>query len=228
MAEVVYRASQGFSYVRSGASYNPDNWGQAFANPNATTIGTYWDTGYSVHQACLAFDLTDPVSGDALTAGATITSVSLTWRTLGHGATAQNVESYVFEWAGPGVWGHDESGDWRTIAQLQSLYDSGDGVCFSCAMPSGWMGASGKTFTTGPAGVSAVEAAIGGTLKLLAVVANYRAGNTPSDRFYCEWSMPNDATAAYRPTLTIEYEEGGPTGPPIPVIIHHLREQGIS
>lgn len=226
MAEVVYRASEAFTYSLSGDTYDPDNWGQAMGNSQPQT---YWDLSdkYYAEQVCLSLDLTDPIQGTALAAGDTITSAILAWRNLGHGNTAQTVESYVFSWLGPGPWGHDVSGDWRTIAQLQTLHASGSGVCFSCALPAGWMGESDKTFTSGPAAASAVQNAIGGTLKLIFVVANFRAGNTPTGRFYCSWARYNDSTPASRPTLTVQYDEGG-GGPSIPVIVHHLREQGIA
>lgn len=188
------------------ATYTPDDGASLAGSVSGTTFSTFWDynTTYRVNEAFFGFDLTSPTSGDAPSAGATITSVTLNMYLIEHGSVARTKEVYAYDWGA-----EVGTGDWRTVAQLQALYDSGDGVVASYAIPSGWGGNEGNhDFTTGDGAAAAVSAAIGGTLRLLMADAAHRAGSTPTARGYCSWASANHGTESYRPLLTVEWTAG--------------------
>jgi hypothetical protein len=189
----------------TGASYTPDDGGAA-GSDSIETFQTFWDLDggtYKVHEAFIGFDLTSPTTGDAPAVGSTISAVTLNMYLADHGSIARTLDIYAYDW-GASV----GAGDWRTVAQLQTLYDSGDGLVASYNIPSGWGGAEGNhDFTSGASAESAVSAAIGSTLRLIAVIAALRAGTTPTSRGYCSWGAANNLTESRRPLLTVEYSE---------------------
>lgn len=210
MAVATYRSTitADRSITFSGASYTPDDGGSLAGNVADAQIPSFWDVNggtYRVDELFFGFDLADPTSGDAPAAGATINSVTLNMNLYEHGSTARTKEVYVYDW-GASV----DTGDWRTVSQLQTLYDSGDGLFASYAIPSGWGGAEGAhDFTEGNGAAGAVAAAIGGTLRLIMVDAAHRAGSTPSGRGYSSWNSASNGTESNRPLLTVDYTAGG-------------------
>lgn len=189
----------------TGTTYTPDDGGE-LGNVANTTNPTQWDfnsPNYTVDEAFFGFDLTDPTTGDAPTEGATITAVTLNMYLVEHGSVARTKDVYAYDWGSEVA-----TGDWRTVAQLQTLYDSGDGLVADYDIPAGWGGDEGAhDFTTGDGAIAAVTAAIGGTLRLIIVDAAHRAGSTPTDRGYSSWRSANDETESNRPLLTVEYTE---------------------
>lgn len=206
MATATYRstitADQSLQF--SGASYTPDDGGSLAGNVADAQIPSFWDLNggtYRVDEAFFGFDLTSPTSGDAPSSGATINTVTLNMYLYEHGSTARTKDVYAYDW-GTSV----AAGDWRTVAQLQTLYDSGSGLFASYNIPSGWGGNEGAhDFTEGDGAAGAVTAAIGGTLRLIMVDAAHRAGTTPTARGYASFDSANNATESYRPLLTVEY-----------------------
>lgn len=212
MAVATYRstitADQSLQF--SGASYTPDNGGELGGNVNDASFPNFWDLNsgtYVVNEACFGFDLTSPTSGDAPAAGATINSVTLNMYLESHGSTARTKDVYAYDW-GTSV----AAGDWRTVSQLQTLYNSGSGLFASYNIPSGWGGNEGAhDFTEGDGAAGAVAAAIGGVLRLVMVDAAHRAGSTPTGRGYSSWYSASNSTESNRPLLTIDYTAGGAT-----------------
>ena len=206
MAVATYRstitADQAIAFT--SASYTPDSGGSLIGNAADPTLGTTWElngANYMIHQAFFGFDLTSATTGTAIPAGATVTAVTLNMYLHEHGSTARTKDVYAYDWSTA-----VDTGDWRTVSQLQSLYDSGSGLVASYNIPSGWGGDEGShDFTSGGGAVDAVTAAIGGTLRLIIVDAAYRAGSTPTDRGYSSWRSANYETEANRPLLTVEY-----------------------
>lgn len=205
MAKATYRSTitadndLGFT----STSYTPDS-GATPGAVNNTALNIFWDynsPNYFVTEAFFGFDLTSPTTGDAPTEGSTITAATLNMYLVEHGSIARTIDVYAFDWSTA-----VDTDDWRTVAQLQALYDGGDGLVASYNIPSGWGGAEGNhDFTSGSAAVSAVTAAIGGTLRLMLAVAAHRAGTTPTARGYASFGSANNATESYRPLLTVEY-----------------------
>ena len=188
---------------KSDTTYTPDGGTATVGNPVNNTFGTFWDfnnPNYSTEQAFFGFDLTAPTTGDAPTGGATITGVTLTLNLNSHGSTEHPVEVYAYDWSTA-----VEAADWRTVAQLATLYSNA--LVASYTIPSGWGGAEGAhDFTSsGAAANSAVTSAIGGTLRLLITSSGLRNGSTPTDRGYASWVSADSTTQADRPLLTITY-----------------------
>jgi len=188
-----------------GASYTPDD---GAADASTTNLECFWDINsgtYRVDESFLGFDLSSATSGDAIPAGATIDSVTLNLNLYEHGSIARTVDIYAYDWGETLT-----TADWRTVAQLQTLYDGGDGLFASYNIPSGWGGAEGPhDFTEGAAAPAAVAAAIGGTLRLILCIAAHRAGTTPTSRGYAGFYDASNATSTNRPLLTVDWTAAG-------------------
>lgn len=205
MATTTYRATNGSEdgYTEfTGATYTPDSGATAYNG--GVLLGVSWDLDgatYRVQQSFFVFDLTSPTTGDAPAVGSTINSATLNLYLVEHGSEARTIDVYAYDWGATLA-----LADHRTIAQLQTLYDSGNGLVASYNIPGGWGGAEGNhDFTSGTAAESAVETAIGSTLRLIMVGASYRAGTTPTNRGYASFAAADDTTESHRPLLTIDH-----------------------
>lgn len=77
------------------------------------------------------------------------------------------------------------------------------------------------TFTSDSGFAAAVEAAIGGTIGFVICNDLFAAGTTPTTNRSINFSSANDATAANRPALIIDYTPASAIA--IPVFDHHYR-----
>lgn len=213
MATTTYRstitADQAIGF--SGASYTPDSGGSLSGSSSDTTWPVFWDLNsstYVVTQAFFGFDLTSPTSGDAISAGSTVNTVTLALYLTEHGSVERVVEVFAYNWSTA-----VDTGDWRTAAQLTSLYNSGSGLFASYTIPSGWGGAEGAhNFTEGDGAAAAVEAAIGATLRLVIVGQGVRTATAPTGRGYAYFASADHATSTYRPLLTVDWTAGAGGG----------------
>jgi hypothetical protein len=201
-----------------GASYTPDDGAEDADTTNH--LECYWDINsgtYRTDQAFFGYDLTSPTTGDAITAGATINSATFNLYLYEHGSIARTVDIYAYDWGTTLT-----TADWRTVAQMQTLYDGGDGLVASYNIPAGWGGAEGAhDFTEGAAAAAAISAAIGGTLRLMLVIAAYRAGTTPTSRGYAGFYSASNATESNRPLLTVDWTAAAGGTSFLPHIMRH-------
>lgn len=219
MAEVTYYCddtADGSVYSAEG-SYDSASW---YDTAHALRVGRLNDR---YNESFFSFDLTDPASGDAIPAGATINSVDLSlYAATGDSALSSSRTLWVCRYD----WGASiDTGDFRTAAQMTALLDSGDGVFASVAVSSGWPSSSGQhAFAEGSAAAADVAACIASTLPLILFDQNHidavSGGND-----YINFQSADNATATYHPRLVIDYTEGG-GGIAIPVVRHHLQMQG--
>ena len=206
MAEATYRSTiTADGEARwTDTSYTPDAGADTVGTSSDYHLATFWDfssPNYTVTESFFGFDLTSPTTGSAPPDGATIDVVTLNLYLYEHGSIERGVDCYAYDWGGTLA-----TDDWRTVAQLQALYDGGNGLFAYYTIPSGWGGSEGsKNFTEGTDAADAVAAALGGTLYLMLACSEHRAGTTPTARGYGGFRSASYATESQRPLLTVEY-----------------------
>lgn len=179
---------------------------------------------YSMNQIAYLFDTSE------LGAGATISDIALEitvdewggggWDGIGAGAA----EGYVFNWQNG-----DPEDAFLSVALAQSLYTSGAFAGVSPAFAGEMAAADARhaLFTGAGANFGASINPTGYTGIILAP-SNWRTETQANQRVNNVCS-PFHTNPLYLPRLYIEYTEGEPpSGGAIPVIMHHLKQQGIS
>lgn len=175
-----------------------DGYSAGFSNTSNTTItiGTTFDGSvYQVLEAFLRFDLSDPV----LT-GASINSVTLEMRKSSGSQNGFIAQARIYD---PGS--TVTTADYRTAAQFgaATLVATLD---FTSTLSNGVY-----SWTSEAAFVTEAQASIGGFLGLVICNNGFAAATAPTDGDSVNFNSANDATAANRPALIIDYTPAGGT-----------------
>lgn len=180
------------------------NWSSAFTGYDWARIGSNRDgSDYQANQSFFGWD----TSTTNIPADATINSadIGLT-ATLDYGVHYAGdliIEAFIFDWSAGGL----TTADFRTHTQLTSLYSS-PGLMAS-------LDVSTISDQTAPASLPLVsESALvsslntSGTTYMVFVDQQHRTDAAYSAATSIQVAQASHATAAYRPTLTIDYTEG--------------------
>jgi hypothetical protein len=179
-----------------------------FVNTSGTVhqAGTEFNGSvYRAGQIFLRMDLSDPV----LT-GATINSATLEMRKSSGAASGFVIEARIFD-PDTGV----TTADYRTSAQFAAL------TLGATLDVSGSLSNGVYSFASASGLASAVQSAIGGFIGFAVCNDLFAAGTTPTTNRSINFSSANDATAANRPALIIDYTPASAIA--IPVFDHHYR-----
>ena len=196
----------------TGDNYSPDSATGTSTGFEWLRVGQQYATGqYILAQGFWVFDLTNPTSGSAISAGATINSATLSLWCVANGSYGHtwNMELAKFDWTSGGL----TTGDWRTTAQITSLYGTaGSGLFASLAdVAANFTETAYTAFTSGAHLVADIGASIGGSLPLVAWSDRLRSNTHPTSAEYCYVGTADDATQGHHPKLVVDWTAAAPT-----------------
>lgn len=195
----------------TGSGYGKENWFQA--NVKAEY--------FEIYQPVFRFNTS------SIPAGSTIDAVVLELRVRQTGDwdpyPAGVIEAYPIAYCGDDF---QASLDLLSVAQAQTAYSNDARLARSPIYPGqGQAENTDYEFISDAAFASSLN--LSGYTNIVLIPANWRTETSTTQ--FVQYLSQHHETQAYRPRLHIEYTEGEPpSGGAIPVIMHHLKQQGIS